>query len=342
MSRPSASQSAQDMSMAFLRLFEYAVRTSAMAISSTMVSSAFLISSCRMGSLSSRVANLTSRVDHDVAVGVEVGGAVGRHQRGRVVFVDEQGTGPRPLVEILSPDDRRADHAVAGTEVGLALAAAGPRTGYEAGLATHVRGPAHARGQAQVDDLDRVALGLVAVGALVLLVERLGEAAERVEADGGGSQGDTELEGLPLVLEIRAALDLHAVRAVALRAQQGLRLPLERGERLHQITRLEAGERPEKGPHEVMLHLRLEQPERAPHPGRGRHEHPRDLERAGHLCREERPVAAEGDQGELLRIAPALDGDGADGARHARAAEQVDAVRGLGQPEAERRAHLLG
>src|ERR1700730_12086693 len=96
MSRPSASQSAQDMSMAFLRLFEYAVRTSAMAISSTMVSSAFLISSCRMGSLSSRVANLSSRVDHDVAVGIEVGRAVGRHQRGRVVFVDEQAAAPRP------------------------------------------------------------------------------------------------------------------------------------------------------------------------------------------------------------------------------------------------------
>ena len=43
-----------------------------------------------------------------------------------------------------------------------------------------------------------------------------------------------------------------------------------------------------------------------------------------------------------MRIAPALDGDGADGARHARAAQQVDAVGGLGQPEAERRAHLLG
>src|SRR5437667_3130102 len=126
MSRPSASQSAQDMSMAFLRLFEYAVRTSAMAISSTMVSSAFLISSCRMGSLSSRVANLSSRVDHDVAVGVEVGEAVGQHQRGGVVFIDEQRAGPRPRVEILAPDDRRADHAVAGTEVGLALAAPGP------------------------------------------------------------------------------------------------------------------------------------------------------------------------------------------------------------------------
>src|SRR5712691_8293275 len=109
MSRPSASQRAQDMSMAFLRLFEYAVRTSAMAISSTMVSSAFLISSSRMGSLSSRVAISPSRGDHDIAVGVQVRLAVRRHEGGRIVFVDEQGAGPRPRVEILSPDDRRAD-----------------------------------------------------------------------------------------------------------------------------------------------------------------------------------------------------------------------------------------
>src|SRR5712692_6221138 len=165
MSRPSASQRAQDMSMAFLRLFEYAVRTSAMAISSTMVSSAFLISSSRMGSLSSLVAmvrlgggpcppsetspqeslrrrsrrsNTTAsyvlppsgalcrRDDHDIAVGVQVRLAVRRHEGGRIVFVDEQGTVPRPRVEILSTDDRCADHAVAGPEVGLALAAEGP------------------------------------------------------------------------------------------------------------------------------------------------------------------------------------------------------------------------
>ena len=75
-------------------------------------------------------------------------------------------------------------------------------------------------------------------------------------------------------------------------------------------------------------HLRLEQADRAEDAGRRRHEHGRDPERARHLGGEERPVAAEGDQDELARVAPALDGHRADRARHPRAAEQVDAVRG--------------
>ena len=52
-----------------------------------------------------------------------------------------------------------------------------------------------------------------------------------------------------------------------------------------------------------------------------------DAEAGGHLGGEQRAVAAERDDRELARVAAALDGHRADGARHPRAAEQEDAVR---------------
>src|SRR5262249_57315645 len=103
----------------------------------------------------------------------------------------------------------------------------------------------------------------------------------------------------------RAPLDLH-VAAVALRVKQRARLALESSERGGEVVRVEAGERPQEGAHEVMLDLGLEEAEGAPHAGGRRHEHGADLERPRHLRREERAVAAEGDEGEFLRVASAL------------------------------------
>ena len=77
-------------------------------------------------------------------------------------------------------------------------------------------------------------------------------------------------------------------------------------------------------------------------PGAGGIEDGADLERARHLRREERPVAPEGDQGEVARVAPALDGDGAHRAGHARAAQEVDAVGGIRHVDAEGRGDLRG
>src|SRR5215472_11876962 len=406
MRRPSASQRAQDMSMAFFRLFEYAVRTSAMAISSTMVSSAFLISSSRMGSLSSRVGMLLdseggvaplpkpppwksragqagartrpvhvrfpnserawplseafrakvalakpalergrimsgSSVDDDVAMGVEVRRAARRHQSGRVVLVDQQRPRPRPRAEVLAADDRCAQHAMRGAEVGLTWGGACPRSGDQPHFSPRLGTAVYARGQPQIDDLDGIALGLVAVGALVLLAKGLGEPGDRVRAARARAERYRELIGLPLVLEVGAPLDLH-IAPVALGAQERLRLTLQRGEGGGEVARIEAGRRPQEGAHEVVLHLGLEETEGAPHAGSGGHEDGGDLERPRHLRGEERAVAAEGDEGELLRIAAALDGDGAHRPRHPRASQEVDAVGGLVEFEVETLRDLLG
>src|SRR5215469_3592684 len=439
MRRPSASQRAQDMSMAFFRLFEYAVRTSAMAISSTMVSSAFLISSSKMGSLSSRVGMLLgsegglaplpkppprkscagqagartrpvhvrfpnserawtlseasprsgcageagartrrdlvrlpnserawppseaprgrvapakralergwimsgSRVDDDVAMGVEVRGFARGYEGCCVVLVDKYGTGTRRGVEILPVDDRCAQHAMRGAEVGLTCGGARPRSGDQPHFSSRLGTAVHARGQPQIDDLDGIALGLVAVGALMLLAKGLGEPGNRVRATRAGAERYRELIGLSLVLEVGAPLDLH-MAPVALGTQERLHLALQRGEGGGEIAWVEVGQRPQEGAHEVVLHLGLEETEGAPHAGSGGHEDGGDLERPRHLRGEERAVAAEGDEGELLRIAAALDGDGAHRPRHPRASQEIDAVGGLMEVEVETLRDLLG
>ena len=66
-----------------------------------------------------------------------------------------------------------------------------------------------------------------------------------------------------------------------------------------------------------------------------------DPEPDRHLGREQRPVAAERDEAELARVAAALDGHGADRARHPGAAQQVDAVGGVLERQAERRRDLV-
>src|SRR5215510_14877393 len=112
-----------------------------------------------------------------------------------------------------------------GAEVRLARGSARPRSGDQPHLPPRLRTAAHARGQPQVHDLDGIALGLVAVGALVFLAEGLGEPADRLRAARAGAERYRELVGLPLILEIGAPLDLH-VAPVALDAQQRLRLAL--------------------------------------------------------------------------------------------------------------------
>src|SRR5262249_12661060 len=77
-------------------------------------------------------------------------------------------------------------------------------------------------------DLDGIALGLVAVGALMLLAKGLGEPGNRVRATRAGAERYRELVGLSLVLEVGAPLDLH-MAPVALGTQERLRLALQRG-----------------------------------------------------------------------------------------------------------------
>src|SRR5262245_44263586 len=148
-----------------------------------------------------------SRGDRDVAVAVEVRAAAWRHQRGRVVLVDQQRTRARPAPEIGAPDHRRLDRAERGAEVGgTVLAPPALLLAQPERSAVCVAAPA--RRDTEVDDLDRIALGLVAVRVLVLLGERVREVAERIALLRRGER-HRQLERLALVLEVRRGLDLH-------------------------------------------------------------------------------------------------------------------------------------
>src|SRR6516225_2567133 len=98
MSRPCASHSAQLISIEFFRLLEYAVRTSAIAISSTIASTACLSSSSSIGSLSSRLSMSGFDPNEDVVEVIETDGGAGRHQCCRVILVYQQ----RPVARFLA------------------------------------------------------------------------------------------------------------------------------------------------------------------------------------------------------------------------------------------------
>ena len=91
----------------------------------------------------------------------------------------------------------------------------------------------------------------------------------------------------------------------------------------------------------VMLDVGVKQAERREQPGRGRHHDALDAEHRRHAGREQRAVAAEGEQGELARIAPALGRHRLDGADHVRGGDQVRAVGGAFERHAERPGDLL-
>ena len=106
-----------------------------------------------------------------------------------------------------------------------------------------------------------------------------------------------------------------------------------------------AGSRPRAAPapgaHVVVLDLGVEQAEGREEPGRGRHDDARHLQRPGHPGGEERPVAAEGEERVLARVAAALARDRADRAHHVRRGDQVSAVGRLGERQAERHGDPL-
>src|SRR5262244_4433968 len=105
-----------------------------------------------------------------------------------------------------------------GAEVGLTCGGARPRSGDQPHFSSRIGPAVHARGQPQIDDLDGIALGFVAVSALVLLAKGLGEPGNRVRAARARAERYRELIGLSLVLEVGAPLDLH-IAPVTLGAQ---------------------------------------------------------------------------------------------------------------------------
>src|SRR3954469_19806207 len=85
------------------------------AISSTTDSTAFFTSS--RVTASTGIFGSEGR-QADVAVGVQAGRPVRRHDRGRVVLFHDQWTRARRAVQIAPPDYRRRDTAVVIAEIG--------------------------------------------------------------------------------------------------------------------------------------------------------------------------------------------------------------------------------
>src|SRR5215472_13991554 len=92
----------------------------------------------------------------------------------------------------------------------------------------------------------------------------------------------------------------------------------------------------------VMLELGFEKTDRAEDPRRRRHEYSADFERASHLSRKERTIAAEGDQREVPRIPAALHRDGSHRTGDAGAADEISAVGRFLQRQTEGRGYLHG
>src|SRR5438552_3036059 len=193
-----------------------------MAISSTMASSAFLMSSRRMGSPTSRGGMaLPSRPNDDVVVLVTPRGAARRNERGRVVLVHEQRAGPPHGAEVAAREHRGAEGTVRSPEVREALTAGAGAAGARPDRrgATLSR---HPRRDAKIDELDGIGVRPMAVRPLVLAPEGLRQLARRRPVEPPGER-HRQLEGLPLVLAVRRARDL-GLGGVALVAQQALRL----------------------------------------------------------------------------------------------------------------------
>src|SRR5215831_6065695 len=114
MSRPCASHSAQLISIEF-------VRTSAIAISSTIASTACLSNSSNIGSLSSRLSMSGFDPNDDVVEVIKPGGGAGRHQCCRVILVYQQWPVARFLaVQLEAAQYRRREDAVMLAEIGIA------------------------------------------------------------------------------------------------------------------------------------------------------------------------------------------------------------------------------
>ena len=89
-----------------------------------------------------------------------------------------------------------------------------------------------------------------------------------------------------------------------------------------------------------MLEVGGQHADRAEHARQRRHHHAADAEIARHVERVDAAVAADGDQRQVARVAPALHRHGADRARHGRVGDGADAVRRILQRQAERLGHV--
>ena len=150
-----------------------------------------------------------------------------------------------------------------------------------------------------------------------------------------------QLVALPLVVQRRGALEPRALAGEAFHRELLARLLRQRFQAASISLRSALPQQAAERARVVMLDIGVEQAERREQPGRRRHHDALDAERRRHAGREQRAVAAEGEQRELARIAPALGRHRLDGADHVRGGDQVRAVGGALERHAERLGDLL-
>src|SRR5262245_8295421 len=308
------------------------------------VSSVRLCAPIRLGDSATAVpAVVMSELDSYVAERIEGGPCLGRHHARRIVLLDDEGS-VAGIDEIAATQDRGVEPPSLRTEVRA------PRRRPRAGL-----GPARLeltrhRGSlvdSQSDDRDGdelhrfVGARAVAVGALVLAAERLldrrdGRGVERSLRDRHG-----QFERLAVVVQMGVALNERALPREALGGELRPRLVCHLRPGSIHGRQIDFAQQGAECPRVVMLHSRVEQAKGREQPRRRRHDDARHAQRLGHARGEERPVAAEGKQCVLARIASALGGDGLDGTDHVGGGDLVGTVRRALQREPERPSDLL-
>ena len=278
---------------------------------------------------------LLLRPDQDVEPGVHLGGVAGQDDRGGVELGDHRRPG-EPVAR------REAAAVVDGRRPPLALeedlAAVGDRPDASASPGSPVRqlgrGPRARADGAQVDDLRRRVGHAEAVEPLVQRVEAL------VEDAGVALHRHRDLVALAVVAHVR-----DEGHGLLLRGEspprpstpgRAARAPQDPRHLLARRLAREADQRLR----ELVAEVGDEVAERAQQPGRRRHDHREGAHQLGDRVRVQRPRAAEGDERELARVVPALDGDDPQGARHVLVDDLQDALRRLVDRQADGLRHL--
>src|SRR5206468_12047141 len=135
---------------------------------------------------------------------------------------------------------------------------------------------------------------------------------EGVEREPVGAESHVQLEGLAAIAQVERAEDALLWRGESLQLELMPRGAIHLGEQLAR-DREALAQRPYARPDVVVLDVGREEAERREVPGVPRHEHARNADLLGQGEGVHGPGAPEGDQREVARVVPALDGDLADG-----------------------------
>jgi hypothetical protein len=185
------------------------------------------------------------------------------------------------------------------------------------------------RAQPDVDQLDRIAVRSVSVGALVLGAETVVECTQGRRVEAIGPKWQPKLERLPSVAEIQRALEPIAGRVIVFAAELGANGAIQRLEGRFELVRVQVTSDAQNRPTDVMGQVGTEQAKRTEQARPARDDHPPDAELAGDQRGVDRPVSTVGDQREASRVSATLGRHGLYHPNHVRDREPMDTEGGL-------------